>query len=185
MKTVDEVLKEIKGEGNEQQTLTGKNPFNQSSFDSLVHALVNDTSYKVPQYDPKTGEKVGEINISEKIREDLKKTLDNAKYPQKSEANVLDSCEITTRGLSQSFFEILGQQLDTGKKTPLPPRPDMTAALYIADVPASERTIPIRDPQTQKDLGTADITTEAYKQLRAQSPAPEHKKTTKRNPPKN
>lgn len=184
MKTVEEVLAEIKGSNNTSEIKAGKAPFSQSAFGDLVHALVNDTTYKIPQFNPKTGEKVGEINISELLREDLKKTVENAKYPQKPEADVLNSVEIATKGLTQTFGEILMQQLSTGKGFNIPPQPEMVARLTIADVPASKRTIPVRDPQTQKDLGTAEITTQAYKQLRAHSPAPEHKKTTKRTPPK-
>lgn len=191
-KSVEDVMKEIKGEGNENALIAGKSPFSQSSFDTLVHSLVNDTTHKIPQYDPKTGEKIGEVNISELIRGDLQKTVADAKYPQKSEADVLlqgpdkngTGTEIATKGLSQAFSYILMEQLSTGKKFPLPPQPEMVASISIGDVPASHRTIPIRDPQTQKDLGTAEITTQSYKQLKAHSPAPEHKKETKRIPPK-
>ena len=45
----------------------------------------------------------GTVNVSELIRNDLKKTIDNAKYPQKSEAGVLDSTEIVTKGLSEAI----------------------------------------------------------------------------------
>lgn len=180
MKSMNEVLSSVKGEGNENETLTGKHPFSQSTFEDLVKAAVNDNSYKVPTYDPKTGEKTGEMSIAEKMRADLQKTLANAKYPQKSEAAVLNNVEICTKGLSEVLPYIVMEALKTGKKLPLPPQPDMTASLYLVDVPAKSKNVKARNPQTQEELGTYCVETAKHKEVRAQSPAPDYlRKSTK------
>lgn len=181
MKTLTEVLEAAKGTGNANTMQAGKAPYSASFFSELVHAAANDTQFKIPQYNPNTGEKVGDINISEMLRADMKKTIEAAKYPQKSEAGVLDSVEISTKGLEKSITQILMLAMGVGKKVNLPAQPDINASIYLADVPAKSKKVNIRDPKTQEPLGVCQIDTAAYKQVRAQSRAPKYlQKKTKR-----
>lgn len=174
MKTLTEVLEAAKGTGNANEVKTGKAPYSASFFSDLVHAAANDTNFKIPQYNPNTGEKVGELNISEALRADLKATMAAAKYPQKSEAGVLDTVEISTKGLEKTITQILMLAMGAGKKVSLPPQPDINASIYLADVPAKTKKVNIRDPKTQEALGVCQIDTAAFKQVRAQSRAPKY-----------
>ena len=84
MKMVNEVLGKVKGEDKINDILTGKGSFSKQGFGDTVNALANDTTFKIKTYD-KNGNVTGDVSISELIRSDIKKTLDKAKYPQKSE----------------------------------------------------------------------------------------------------
>jgi len=172
MKTMKEVLGKMKGTGKETETLTGKGSFSKSTFEDMVSAAANDTSFKIPVYDKVTGKAEGEINISELIRSDFKKTLEKAKYPQRSEASVLDTCEISTKGLAEAIPYIVSEQIRAGKKFDLPQGEKFSGSIYLADVKGKVRDIKIRDPKTQENLGTSTVTTKDSIQVKAKSPVP-------------
>lgn len=172
MKTVNEVLSKVKGENKVNETVTGKGSFSKSGFEDLVSSLVNDTGYKIPTYDKMTGEKNGELNVSELIRSDLVKTVEKAKWPQKSEVNVLDTCDIVTKGLSEAIPHIITEHLKTGKKLDLPQQSNFNGSIYLLDVKGRERDVNVRDPKTQENLGTCTITTKDHVQIKSKSPVP-------------
>ena len=176
MKTVNETLGKIKGEGKMDDVMTGKGAFSKVGFGDVVNALVNDTTFKVKTFG-KDGNVNGEVNISELIRDDLKKTIANAKYPQKSEAAVLDSIEISTKGLAEAIPYMIMEQMKCGKKFDLPAQSNVGGSIYLANVPGKVKTVKVRDPKTQQDLGTAVITTKDSVQIRAKSPVPAHLQT--------
>ena len=172
MKLVNEVLAKTKGEDKINDILTGKGSFSKQGFGDTVSALANDSTFKVTTYG-KDGKPNGSVNISELIRNDLKATLDKAKYPQKSEAAVLDSAEIVTKGLAEAIPYIVMEQIKQGKKFDLPTQPNVGGSIYLANVPAKTKTSEVRDPKSQQKLGTVTITTKDSIQIRAKSPVPE------------
>ena len=176
MKMVNDVLGKTKGEDKINDILTGKGSFSKQGFGDVVNAMVNDTTFKLPTYG-KDGKVNGEVNISEMIRNDLKKTLEKAKYPQRSESGVIDTCEIVTTGLAEAIPHLIMEQIKQGKKFDMPVQSRCIGSVYLADVPAKTKEVQIRDPKTQENLGSATIKTEAYVQLRAKSPAPAHLQT--------
>ncbi len=163
MKLVNETLTKIKGEGNADKVLTGKGSFSKQGFGELVNAFANDTTAKT-----------GDVNISELLRADLKKTVELAKYPQKSESNVLDTCEIKTDNLSKVIPLLVAEQLKCGKKFDLPSTDTMQGSLFLAPVAAGSKTKQIRDMKTGEPLGTVDITNKEYVKVQAKSPAPKN-----------
>lgn len=171
MKMVNDVLGKVKGEDKINDVLTGKGSFSKTGFADTVNALANDTTFKIKQYD-KNGNVLGEVSISELIRSDLKKTLEKAKYPQKSEAAVLDSAEIVTSGLAEAIPQIVMEQIKCGKKFDLPTQKNVTGSIYLAAVQGKTKESKVRDPKTQQDLGTSITTTKDYVQIRSKSPAP-------------
>lgn len=173
MKNVQETLAKIKGEDKVNQILTGKGSFSQTGFGSMVNAMANDTTYKVTTYG-KDGKPDGEINVSEMLREDLKKTVAKAGFPQKSEAGVLDTVEICTTNLSKIIPVLVMEQMKCGKKFDLPAIPGAQGSIYLAPVPGKEKTIKVRDPKTQENLGTATIKSKDSIQIRAKSPVPDY-----------
>lgn len=175
MKTVEEILGKAKGEKNVTATLTGKGSFSKQGFGELTSALVNDTTFKVKSL-AKDGSVV-ETSISELLRKDLKKTLENAKYPQKSEAGVLDTCEISTSGLAEAIPYIVNEQLRCGKKFDMPTQKDMVGSIYLAANPGKTKEVKVRDMKTGQEVGTTTITTKDSVQIRAKSPVPKHLQT--------
>lgn len=175
-KMVNEVLGKVKGEDKINDVLTGKGSFSQQGFADTVSALVNDTTFKVKTFG-KDGKVNGEVSISEMIRSDLKKTLEKAKYPQKSEAGVLDTTEIVTGGMAKSIPYIVMEQIKCGKKFDLPQQGNVGGSIYLNAVPAKTRTSEVRDPKTQEKLGTVTITNKPSVQIRAKSPVPKHLQT--------
>jgi hypothetical protein len=172
MKLANEVLGKIKGDSNLTSTLVGKGSFSKQGFSDLTSALVNDTTFKVKSLG-KDGKTV-ETSLSDLIRADLKKTLANAKYPQKSEAGVLDTCEISVTGLAEAIPFLVSEQIRCGKKFDFPAQADMVGSIYLAKNPAKERTMQVRDIKTKEELGTTTITTQDSVQIRAKSPVPKH-----------
>lgn len=174
MKDVKETLSKVKGSDNVDAILTGKGTFSQSGFSDMVNAMANDSTYKVTTYG-KDGNPSGDMNISEMLRADLKKTVAKAGYPQKSEAGVLDTVEMCTANLSKVIPVIVMEQIKCGKKFDLPAQPGIsTSSVYLAPVKGKEKTIKVRDPKTQADLGTAVITTKDSIQVRVKSPVPDY-----------
>lgn len=171
MKTVNEVLGKVKGTEKINDVCTGKGPFSASGFGDLVNSLVNDTTFKIKTFD-KDGNPNGEVNLSEIIRSDIKSTVDKAKYPQKSEAGVLDSSEIVTTGLAQAIPYIVMQQISCGKKFDLPQGANVQGSVYLADVKGGEKVSKVRDISTGQELGTSTTVTTDYVQVRAKSTAP-------------
>ncbi len=171
MKTVTEVLGKIKGEDKINDIMTGKGLFSKQGFGDTVNALVNDTTFKINTYD-KNGNVTGQVNISEMIRNDLKATVDKAKYPQKSEAGVLDSTEIVTKGLAEAIPYIVNEQIMAGRKFDLPQQATFNGSIYLADVPGKTKVSEVRDINTKEKTGTVTTVTKDYVQVRAKSPAP-------------
>lgn len=175
MKSVNEVLGKIKGADKVDQVLTGKGVFSKSGFAELTNALANDTSYKVASYD-KDGNKT-EVNLSELIRADMKKTLDNAKYPQKSEVGVLDTCDISTKGISEAIPYIVREQIQCGKKFDIPATQKMVGGIYLAERPGETKEVKVRDMKTGEVVGTTTVTNKDSIQIRSKSPVPKHLQT--------
>lgn len=171
MKMVNEVLEKVKGKDKVNETLTGKGAFSKAGFSDVVSAMVNDTTFKVTTYG-KDGKPNGSINVSELIRSDLKKTLEKAKYPQKSEAAVLDTCEIVTNGIAEAIPYIVEEQLKCGKKFDLPQQPKFGGSVYLGDVKGKVKEVQVRDPKTQANLGTCTITSKDSVQIKTKSPVP-------------
>ena len=172
MKLVNDVMTSLKGEGKEKDVLVGKGAFSTAGFGSLVNALANDSTYKVPVF--KDGKKVDDVSISELFRSDLKKSVKTAGYPQKSEEAVFDSSEISTAGIATALPYILREWVQTGRKLELPNGKNMVGSIYLREVPASSRTVEVRDPKTQEKLGHVTIENDKYVQLMAKSPTPAH-----------
>lgn len=171
MKMVTEVLAKAKGEKMINETLTGKGAFSQTGFNELVSALCNDTTFKIPTYD-KNGEKNGEVNLSALIRDDMKKTLEKAKYPQKSEAGVIDSCEIVANGIAKAIPYIVAEQMKSGKKFDFPNGKNYTGSIYLAETKAHSKTVDVRDMNTKEKIGISDISYKDCVQVKAKSPIP-------------
>lgn len=182
MKTVKETFGKIKGEKNIDTMMTGKGSFSKTGFSDAVNAMVNDTSFKIKTYG-KDGKPNGEVNVSELIRNDLQATIKNAGYPQKTEAGVLATSEICTKGIAEAIPHIVEQYMMMGKKFDLPNQPNMVGSVYLAPVAGKTKTIQVRDPKTQENLGTAVITTKDSVQVRAKSPVPDHLQTKVRKDP--
>lgn len=176
MKTVEEVLTKIKGEGNVNVTLTNKGAHSQQGFGEIVNALINDTTFKIQKYS-KDGKPTETINISEMIRADLKKTAEMANFPGPTEKGIYDTCPISTTNIAKAIPEILTVQLQAGKKIDLPPQKDMVGSIFLAPAPAKTKVTQVKDFKTQEPLGTSTTTTQDHIQLRAKSPAPRHLQT--------
>jgi hypothetical protein len=171
MKTVSDVLSKAKGNDRIDDIMTGKGSFSKSGFSDLTNALANDTSFKIKTYG-KDGQVNGEVSISDLIRSDIKKTVEKAKFPQKSEEAVLDTSEIVTDGIAQAIPYIVMEQIKCGKKFDLPQQPVCNGSIYLADVQGKTKTSAVRDPKTQEALGTVTTTSKDSVQIRAKSPVP-------------
>ncbi len=167
-KNVTEVLEKAKGTDKINEVIAGKGAFSKAGFADLTNALVNDTTFKIDTYG-KDGKVNGSVSVSELIRADLKKTMDKANYPQKSEAAVLDTCEIATAGLAEAIPQIVMQQLAAGKKFDLPAQKDLQASIYLQNVPGRVKESTIRDPKTQEVLGSVTTTTKDNIQVKAKT----------------
>ncbi len=171
-KTMNEVLGKIKGTGNENKVLTNKAGFSSSAFDDYVNAIVNDRSYTFKTVD-KNG-KESEINVSELIRTDLKKTVKEAGCPQPTELGVCDTCDISTKGLANAIRPIVTGFLMTGKKFPLTSQSTFGGDIYLADLPGRTKTVEVFDMKTREPKGTSTITTQDSIQVKVKSPVPKH-----------
>lgn len=169
MKTVNEIFAKIKGAENVDKVLAEKKRANSVDTKLLVNALVNDKTYKIDNF--KTEE---EVNISELIRNDIKKTLEKAKFPQKNEASVIDDAEICTEGLTKAIPYLVLEHLKTGRTFELPPQEKMKASIYLRAMPARTRQIKIRNVQNGKQIGDVTLVSKDWFQLRAKSPIPKH-----------
>lgn len=175
-KNVNEVLSKAKGTDKVSELIAGKGSFSKAGFGNLVNALANDSTFKIKTYG-KDGKVSGEVTVSQLIREDLKKTLEKAKYPQKSEAAVLDSCEVSTSGLAEAIPQIVMQYIGAGKKFDLPMQQKVQGSIFLANVPGKVKDTTIRDPKTQQVLGTVTTTSKDSMQIRAKSSVPAHLQT--------
>lgn len=178
MKLVNEVLEKFKGAGNVSATLTGKGAFSQAGFAELTKAMANDTSFTTPVRE-KDG-KTTKVNVSELVRADVKKTILNAKCPQKSEIGVVDTSEIETSGWAKAMLLMIREQLMAGKKVEIPPTDSFQGALYLAPVAGKTKTVQVRDIKTKEELGTTTIVSKDSIQIRAQSRVPKHLQTKTR-----
>ena len=181
-KLMNETLGNLKGEDKVHETLVGKGSFSKNGFSDLVSAISNDTTFNIKTYD-KDGKENGTINVSELIRSDFKKTLDKAKYPQKSEADKLDSTEIVTSGLAQAIPVIVEEWMKCGKKFDLPTQPEFQGSIYLTEQAGKSRTVNVRNPETQEFLGTTEITTQDHIEVRAKSGTPDYLQTKIRKDP--
>lgn len=172
-KMVNEVLSTVKGENKVNDILTGKGSFSQQGFADTVSAFANDTTFKVKTFG-KDGKQTGEVNISELLRQDFKKTLEKAKYPQKSEAGVIDAAEMVTSGLAKAIPYLVMEQIKCGKKFDLPTQSNVGGSIYLNPVAAKVKTTQVRDPKTQQNLGSVTVTSQDSIQIRAKSPVPNH-----------
>lgn len=175
-KNVNEVLSKVKGTDKVSEIIAGNGSFSKSGFGDLVNALANDSTFKIKTYG-KDGKQNGEVTISEIIREDIKKTMEKAKYPQKSEAAVLDSCEIVTNGLAEAIPQIVMQYIGSGKKFDLPQQQKVQGSIYLANVPGKVKDTTIRDPKTQQVLGTVTTTSKDSMMIRTKSKVPAYLQT--------
>lgn len=175
-KNVNDVLTKAKGTDKVGEIIAGKGAFSKAGFGDLVNALANDSTFKITTYG-KDGKATGAVSVSELIREDLKKTLEKAKYPQKSEVAVLDSCEICTNGLAEAIPQIIMQQIGAGKKFDLPMQAKVHGSIFLANVPGKVKDTTIRDPKTQAVLGTVTTTSKDSLQVRAKSKVPAYLQT--------
>lgn len=169
---VTEVLEKLKGKGNEDKTLTNKAAFSEPLFSELVHAIANDPEYKFKSVD-RDGN-VNEVNVSNLIRSDLKKTVEAAKCPQKPELSVLDTAEISTKGLSTAIRASVTEWLRTGRKFTVPAQPDFNGDVFLTKVPGKTSVHKVRDMKTGEDQGTTEITTKDHVQVRVKSSAPKN-----------
>lgn len=170
-KTVKEVFEKIKGTDKVSDIIAGKGNFSKAGFNDIVSAMANDTTFSIPTFG-KDGTVTGNVNVSELIREDIKKTIAKAGYPQKSEAGVLDTAEICTTGIAEAIPYIVMEQLKTGKKFDLPTTEKSTGSVYLKSVEGGVKESTIRDPQTQTELGTVTTTNKDHIQIRAKSSCP-------------
>lgn len=171
-KNVNEVLTKVKGD-KVSDLIAGKGSFSKTGFGDLVNALANDSTFKVKTYD-KEGNVAAELSVSDLIREDLKKTIAKANYPQKTEAAVLDSCEIVTAGLAEAIPQIIMQQIGSGKKFDLPMQKNVQGSIFLKEVPGRTKDTTIRDPKTQNILGTVTSTSKDSLAVAVKSSVPSH-----------
>ena len=167
-----DVLGHLKGGGKENETITGKKSFSHSGFQQFVNALVNDPSHKVTHYDKDQNPVT--TNIRERVVSDLKQSIQNAGYPQKSEMSIVNNSEIATKNLATIIPSIVMEYMKTGRKFPLPRQENSSGEIYLHNVNGKTRTVPVRDMKTGKPLGTSTIETQAYVQVRVKSPPPKH-----------
>lgn len=170
-KVVNDVLGAIKGTDKVSEILTGKGSFSKQGFGDMTNALANDTTFQIKTFG-KDGKETGTVNISEMIRSDIKKTIEKAGYPQKTEAGVLDTAEICTKGIAEAIPQIVMQQIMCGKKFDLPNQPNVGGSIYLAPVEGKKKVTEVRDIKTKEKLGTVEITTKDSIQIRAKSPVP-------------
>lgn len=171
MKLVNEIFEKIKGAENVDKILAVKKRANAIDTKALVNALANDKTYKIDNF--KTEE---EVNISELLRSDLKKTLQRAQFPQKNEISVLDDVEIATDGLTKAIPYMVLEYLKTGRIFELPEQEKLKAAIYLKEIPGASRIIKIRNVQNGKPIGNVNLITKDAFVLRAKSPIPSHLK---------
>lgn len=169
MKTVNEILAKIKGTENVDKILAIKKRANSIDTKALTNALANDKTYKIDNF--KTEE---EVNISELLRSDIKKTLEKAKYPQKNESSVIDDVEICTDGLTKAIPYFILEYLKTGRTFDLPADEKLNASIFLKEIPANTKTVKYRNVQNGKQLGNVTIISKDSFQLRAKSPVPKH-----------
>lgn len=170
-KMVNDVLGAIKGTDKVSDIVTGKGSFSKQGFGDAVNALANDTTFQIKTFG-KDGKENGSVNISELIRSDIKKTIEKAGFPQKTEAGVLDTAEICTKGIAEAIPYIVMEQIKCGKKFDMPQQPTVGGSIYLAPVDGKKKVSKVRDIKTKQELGTVEVTTKDSVQIRAKSPVP-------------
>lgn len=170
MKSVNEVLTKLKGEGNVDKTVCGKGAFSKAAFTEITNALVNDSTFKLPVMD-KHGN-VTEVNLSEMYRAELKKNIAAAGYPQKPEIDVVDSININTNALADIIPHVLDMYVACGKKFEFPNHEDRISSIYLVDVKGKTKDTTVRDMKTGDVIGTTTTTTKDHVQMRVKSQVP-------------
>jgi hypothetical protein len=175
---VSDVLKDI------QQKGKGPNRFSKKSFNRLVKAMLNDTSFtaKVAQASGTELIRIEEVAVTEGFRKFLKKVLEKAGIDKKDSEVVLgDSFTIdNVEGLYEFFAEALYQYMDAGNKFDLLPKEDFKGSLYLKKIAAGSREASVRNPQTNEDMGKFEFGHKPYTMLTTTSPCPEYLKTKKK-----
>jgi len=171
-KSMKDFLGEIKGKGNEDKTMTGKGSFSTATFSKFVHAAINDRDYRVTSVG-KDGKRT-EMCLSDLITGDIKKTVTDAKYPQKSEIGILDSADIATAGLAKAISPLVTEWVKTARKFPLQPQAEFAGDIYLASVPGKTKVVNVRDIKSGANIGTTTITSQDSVQVRSKSPVPSH-----------
>ena len=133
MKTVTEVLQKLKGEDHKvDETICGKGSFSKAAFTEITNALINDTTFKLPVLD-KQGNTT-EVNFSELFREELKKNIASAGYPQKPEIGVVDNANLYGSVIADMAPHLIDMYISTGRKFEFPLHKDRISSVYLVDV---------------------------------------------------
>lgn len=179
MKTMEDVLKKLKGEDKAEATVCGKGAFSKSAFADITNALINDTTFKVQVLD-KHGN-TSDVNFSELYRAELKKNIANAGYPQKSEISVVDSSNIATNAIAELIPHVIDIYTATGRKFEFPLHKDRISSIYLVDVKGKTKDTVVRDMKTGANIGSTTTVTQDHVQMRVKSQVPKHlvKKTRK------
>jgi hypothetical protein len=175
VKLANDVLVKLKGKEKVNETICGKGAYSNKGFEDLFHVLANDTTFEVSKID-KDGKEV-KYNLSAPIRESCKKTISNAKYPQKSELDVVNTSEIDTKDWVDCFKHAVDVWMSCGRKFDLLNKSDRNGSIYLVKVPPKKKTVNVHDIKTKENLGTTTISTEEYTQLRVKSHVPKHLQT--------
>lgn len=179
MKTMKDVLAKLKGEENIEKTVCGRGAFSKSSFADITNALINDTTFTVPVLDKHGNET--KVNFSEMYRNELKKNIAAAGYPQKSEISVVDTANINTSAIAEIIPHVLDIYVASGKKFEFPLHKDRISAIYLVDVKGKTKDTTVRDMKTGANIGTTTTVTQDHVQMRVKSQVPKAlvKKTRK------
>jgi len=169
-KTMNEVLGKLKGAGNEKKIIPGKGAPSTKVSADLLKAMVNN-GYTLVTVDKKGVKE--EVNLREAYAADVKKTIANAGYPQKSEINVVDTAELETSSLGVIANAFIRETVMAGKKFVVKGNNDFSAELSIRQVPGRVKESVIRDPKNPDvQIGTVTTTTKDWFQLRSKSNPP-------------
>jgi len=170
MKTVNEVLQKLKGEDKVDETICGKGSFSKAAFSDITNALINDTTFKVEVLD-KQG-KATEVNFSELFREELKKNIASAGYPQKPEIGVVDNANLYGNVIAEMAPHLIDMYVATGRKFEFPLHKDRISSVYLVDVKGKTKDTTVRDMKTGEKIGTTTTTTQDHIQMRVKSQVP-------------
>lgn len=182
-KLFNETAINIKGDGNADKLVAGKAVASKDKSGAMVNALLGDATKSFPIIG-KDGTVTGEINPSQIFRDCIKKTVQSAGCPGKTELSVLDTCDVCTKGLEDVIPLVVREAwVGIGTKMKLPPTDNFTGELYLQNVPGATKVYDTKDMKTGAPTGTAEITYPDHIQLRAKSGPPEHQKTKVRKDP--
>lgn len=166
-----EVTANLTGGGKENETGTGKKPFSKPLYQKYTHAFINDPANAVTRPGP-DGKPI-KINVREAVVADVRKTVENAGYPQKSEIGVLENTEIATKNISGFVPDMIVGWLRENRKFIIPPFDGCSGAqLYVQPVKGKTRVVATRNMETGEPTGTSTITTTDHLVIRCKSAPP-------------